>query len=61
MNLNLDEKTILLVALETEHARLKRAINAEKTQAIKEILSARQSATLALFGRVSNEPVKEGK
>jgi len=61
MQLTSDDKGIMLTALQTEHARLKRAINAEKNLQIKEILAAREAATLAFYGRVSNEPVKESK
>lgn len=58
MQINKEEKEILATALTTEHARVKRAVNAEKNGAIREILSTQLHAIAALAGRVSNEVVK---
>lgn len=58
MVLNAFEKSILLTALETEQARLKRSINAEKSQPIREIHSQTLGAVTALHGRVYNEVPK---
>lgn len=58
MVINAAEKSLLLTALETEQARLKRSINAEKSQAIREIHSKTLGDVTALHGRVYNEVVK---
>lgn len=57
MKISSSDKILLVGALETELARVKRAINKEKSQAIKEIHSAMQSQLQGLIGRVSNEVV----
>jgi len=53
-----DDKNRLLVALETEQARIRRAANACRSDAMKEILVADLNAITALHGRVYNEVVK---
>ena len=58
MNVNKSDKEILLQALDTELARLKRAVNAEKNLPIKEILQGRIGEVMAVLGRVSQEPAK---
>lgn len=58
MQLAKDDKKLLLESLETETARVKRAVNAATNQSIKEILSAHQQALQALYGRVSQEVAK---
>lgn len=58
MVLNKEEKIILCNALDTERARVVRATNAEKNQAIKEILHEQAQAVVALFTKVSAEVVK---
>lgn len=57
MKVNKDEKGLLLSALETELARLKRAANAQKSEGIRELLAVEVVAVQALIGRVSQEPV----
>jgi len=52
------DKILLVGALETELARVKRAINAEKSQPIKEIHAAMQAQLQGLVGRVANEVTK---
>lgn len=61
MKVNAIEKSILLNALETEASRVKRSINVQVNQSIKEILSADLAAINALAGRLSNEPVEVSK
>lgn len=62
MNLTAKDKELLVSALETETAKVKRAINAASNQSIKEILGAQVSDLQSLVGRVYNEPaVKEVK
>lgn len=58
MVLTKDDKNRLLVALETEQARLKRAANASRSDSMREILVADLNAITALHGRVYNEVVK---
>lgn len=58
MNLNARDKEILSSALETEIARIRRAINSEKSMAIREIHYATLADVQAIAGRVSNEVVK---
>jgi len=52
------DKELLLRSIETEQARVRRAINAEKSQAIREIHSVLLSDLTALHGRVYNEVAK---
>ena len=61
MKINLAEKILIVGSLETEMARVKRAINAEKSQAIKEIHNSMLQTLVVLIGRVSNEPVEVSK
>lgn len=62
MNLNASDKELLISALDTEAARLKRAANTSPNAAIKEILGNQLASLHALSGRFHNEPVvKEGK
>lgn len=56
MKLSSSDKILLDAALQTELARVKRAINAEKSQAIKEIHGQMQAQLHDLIGRVSKEP-----
>lgn len=58
MILSKDDKVLLLRALSTEAARVRRAVNAESNQAIKEILAGQEQAVQALYGRVHNEVAK---
>lgn len=58
MQLSQMEKDMLDTALDTEISRVKRAINAEKNQSIKEILSAQMRDYEMLRGRISKEPAK---
>ncbi|WNK13383.1 MAG: hypothetical protein [Microvirus sp.] len=55
MKLTLKDKTMLSGALDTEVARVRRAINAERSQAIKELHQMTLNDLLALQGRVSVE------
>lgn len=57
MKINSAEKGLLMQALETEQARVKRQINAEKNQAIKELHQSTLNSVVVLIGRVSQEPV----
>lgn len=52
------DKILLVGAIETELARVKRAINAEKSQPIKEIHGQMQAQLQSLLGRVANEVTK---
>ena len=58
MVISLKDKILLNGALDTEIARVKRAINSEKTQAIKEIHGAMLADLQGLLGRVVNEVAK---
>jgi len=58
MVLSKDDKNRLLVALETEQVRIRRAANASRSEPMKEILVADLNAIVALHGRVYNEVVK---
>lgn len=58
MNLNTAEKLLLISALDTEAARLKRAANAASNPSIKEILGGQLADVNALAARVHNEPAK---
>lgn len=53
-----DDRLLLLLALTTEQARVKRAISAESSQAIREIHDQKLQALVALQGRVFNEVAK---
>lgn len=53
-----EDKQLLLSALVTEQARLKRSINVSPNQAIKEILGVELANSLALTGRLTNEVCK---
>jgi len=55
MQLSKEDRNILLRGLITEEARLKRAINAESNQSIKEILDADRQKVIMFRGRVFNE------
>jgi len=62
MNLSSADKLLLISALDTEAARLKRAANSTSNPSIKDILGGQLSEVNALAARVHNEPaVKEGK
>lgn len=52
------DKELLLRSIETEQARVRRAINAEKSQAIREIHSTLLGDLTAIHGRVYNEVAK---
>ena len=58
MNLNKSDKVVLQAALETEEARIKRAINAQSNQGIKELMQAELVLVRELQGRVSQEVAK---
>lgn len=58
MNISKEDKLYLLNALETEQARLKRSMNAEKSQQIKEIHQFNLQRITELHGRVFNEVPK---
>lgn len=58
MVLTSSDKILLNGALETEIARVKRAINSEKSQAIREIHGSMLAQLQGLVGRVANEVVK---
>lgn len=58
MVISKEDKVILLKALSTEQARVRRAINAESNMSIKEILRGSEEAIQALYGRVHNEVAK---
>lgn len=58
MVLSKADKTLLLMCIQTEAARLKRAINASPNQAIRELLDADLGNLRGLEGRVIQEPVK---
>lgn len=57
MKISSSDKILLVGSLETEVARVKRAINAEKSQPIKEIHAAMLAQLQGLIGRVANEVV----
>lgn len=61
LSLSASDKSLLLGALDTEAARMKRAINTNPNQSIKEILAGQLAELHALSGRVHNEVVKEAK
>lgn len=62
MKLTLKDKIILIGACETEEARLKRAINTEKIQAVKEMRGLMLNDLRDIVGRLHNEVVvQEGK
>lgn len=58
MVLSKDDRVLLMLALHTEQQKVKRAINAETNQAIREILDVKLQALVALHGRVYNEVAK---
>lgn len=58
MVLNAKDKELMLSALQTETARVKRAMNSSANQSIKEIHQAQLFDLQELVGRVSKEPVK---
>lgn len=58
MNINKEEKELLVAACQTEQARMARAINSTPNFAIKEILRATLVALQAIQARVSNEVPK---
>lgn len=58
MVLNAKDKELMLSALQTESARVKRAMNSSANQSIKEIHQAQLFDLQELVGRVSKEPVK---
>lgn len=59
MNLSSNDKSLLLVAIDTEVAKIKRAINATFNQSIKEILQGDINQYISLSGRISNEVPKD--
>ena len=61
MILSAADKLLLISALDTEAARLKRASNAASNPSIKDILGGQLAEVNSLAGRVHNEPAKEVK
>lgn len=59
MKLNEQDKKILESALQTEEARMRRAVNACKSIQIAEILSKEIQDLRSLAGRIVNEPVEK--
>lgn len=57
MKLNVEDKKLIVAALETQIAKVKRQIVASSNQSIKEILEGQRLSLVALVGRVSQEPV----
>lgn len=57
MKISSSDKILLVGSLETEVARVKRAINAEKSQPIKEIHASMLAQLQGLIGRVASEVV----
>lgn len=57
MKINVDDKKLIVAALETQIAKVKRQIVASSNQSIKEILEGQRLSLVALVARVSQEPV----
>lgn len=58
MNINKEEKELLVAACQTEQARMARAINSTSNASIKDILRGNLVALQAIQARVSNEVPK---